>query len=59
MADSRTMVLQKTRETKNTIRYDHQGDRGVVAVPAIYILKEHIPSPSPRQVKVTVEFLDD
>ncbi len=53
-----TMTLQKVKETKRTVRYDHQGDKGVVAVPAIYIQKDHMPNPFPDQVKITVEFLE-
>ncbi len=58
-ASTKVQTLQKAKETKNTLRYDHAGDRGTVAVPAVYILKEHIPTPSPEQVRVTVEFLVD
>lgn len=53
-----TMTLQKTKETKNTVRYDHLGDRGVVAVPAVYVLKDHVPSPHPNEIKLTVDFMD-
>lgn len=49
------MVLSKAKETKGTVRFDYDGDRHEVAVPAIYVQKGHLTRPYPDQIRVTIE----
>lgn len=47
-------ILTKVKETKRTVRYDHPKGEGIC--PAIYLTKEHMPTPYPEQIQVTIGF---
>ncbi len=52
MKQELTFVIE--RETKNTVRYKEEGN-GPLVVGTLYVAKHALPSPRPKQLKVTIE----
>lgn len=51
----RTFTMEK--ETKNTVRYaENKREGDIIAVGTIYVKKEALPTPPPREMRVTLEF---
>lgn len=48
------MILTQAKVTKGTVRYDHQGERGEVPINAVYVLRQHLPSPFPKHIELTL-----
>nr|MDO8045863.1 hypothetical protein [Candidatus Baldrarchaeota archaeon] len=53
--NSKTIVLNKEKETKNTIRYREETEGQPPIVQTIYIQKWFAGSPAPEKIKVTIE----
>ncbi len=51
------MTLTLAKITKGTVRYDYDGPRHEVAVPAVYVQKEFLPADNyPPQIDVTITY---
>ncbi|CAD7775650.1 hypothetical protein DMNBHIDG_01163 [Candidatus Methanoperedenaceae archaeon GB37] len=53
--NSKTIVLNKEKETKNTIRYREETEGQPPVVQTIYIQKWFTGSPAPEKIRVTIE----
>lgn len=49
-----TTTLTFRAEKKHSIRYDNPYDSA--AIKSIYVMKDFMPKPYPREVKITLEF---
>ena len=49
-----TMTLTKAKVTKGTVRYDYDGPREAVPIPAVYIRKLYLTSPYPETIELTL-----
>ncbi len=48
------MTLYRTKETKGTVVYRDVDENP--AVPTLYIRKDHLPTPRPETVKVSISY---
>lgn len=56
---ARTTTLDKTKETRNMVRYDANSGNESVATPTLYISKMHLPHPYPESISLTIEWNSD